>query len=158
MSASQLALASEADAGIGEALAEMDRIIANADHYGSAILEPMKVQRALAQAQYRMFVDGSLLFQKAVDSAKRPISDEDLAVLLKATTAAFKAGAQQFAYDTILAAAKRLILVASASAAGAAILLLAAGIGIGWYLWSPMHCEEQHGGLVCYFWAKPPTS
>ena len=158
----ELALAPEAETSIADALSELDMIIADPANYGQAIAQPLKAIRATVAAQHRMFVDGSLMFQAAMEAAKRPIADEDLAKMRVAAANGIYQGAQQFAYtmieEAIEVAFKKWLWVASASAAGGAILILACGIGLGWLWWGPDSCGPQpKGGYACYRWVTLPS-
>jgi hypothetical protein len=74
-------LAPETEATVRSAIAAMDDVIAEAEHYGNAIQYPLKVMRAHMQAQQRLFVDAALTIEAAAARAADPLTKDQIAQL-----------------------------------------------------------------------------
>ena len=71
----------QANSQVRSAIAAMDDVIAEAEHYGNAIQYPLKVMRAHMQAQQRLFVDAALTIEAAAARAADPLTKDQIAQL-----------------------------------------------------------------------------
>lgn len=74
-------LAPETDATVQDAIAAIDEVIAEAEHYGNAIQYPLKVMRAHMQAQQRLLVDATLTIGAAAERAASPMTTDQISLL-----------------------------------------------------------------------------
>ena len=76
-----IALAPETDATVQNAIAAIDEVIAEAEHYGNAIQYPLKVMRVHMQAQQRLLVDATLTIGAAAERAANPMTKDQISLL-----------------------------------------------------------------------------
>ena len=131
-------LAPETEVTVREALAALDQIIADAP--GDPIRYPLMVLRTHLEAEHRLFVDGALTINAAVEAAKRPINEDDLHRIERASSQGAVQGAHHHAVAFVAEQArKRLYEYVSIG-----IVAIIVAFGGGW--------------LTCYLTRDPPVA
>jgi hypothetical protein len=159
----RLRLAPELPQLIAQARAEIDRAIDLGGLRNDPVRHAFTALGTHLEALYRVLTDATLTIGAQIAEARRPIADEDIRRLSKASAD----GAWRATAELARAHVWRNVLIAVA----ASLLLLIGAFGAGYWFHGSQQlvvgvsagkqeCQEQQGGTICFIpvWAKlPPT-
>ena len=159
----RLRLAPELPEIIANARAEIDRAIEVGGLQNDLIRHAFTALSVHLDALYRVLTDATLTIGNQLQEARRPIADEDIRRLSKASAD----GAWRATAELVRAHVWRNVLIAVA----ASLLLLIGAFGAGYWFHGSQQlvvgvsagkqeCQEQQGGTICFIpvWAKLPPA
>jgi hypothetical protein len=158
-----LALAPELVETVSAAVDELERDIQLAALQSDPLRYIFKALATHLKALYRVLTDATLTIGAQLQEARRPIAEEDIRRLSKASAD----GAWRATAELVRAHVWRNVLIAVA----ASLLLLIGAFGAGYWFHGSQQlvagvsaggqeCHEQQGGTICFIpvWAKLPPA
>ena len=144
-------LAPETETSVRNAIAQIDEILAEAVHYGPAVVNVLSALRTSLVATHRQSVDTILTVQQAAERVRTPVTPDEMrryvaeGVRVHATTIT-----KELVRRHILAGLVLLVVVAAAGF-GAGWLSRGDGVAQACATRGEIH-QGSHGGQYCSIW------